>query len=107
MPHGPLRASRISGENFTRGDYVKKTIVLSILLAAGLSAQSKEHGGGQQPRGGGGGARPEVGGGHIPSRGPRPAPAQAPARAPQPTPSPRPERGQVQERAQQPNVEQR
>lgn len=59
---------------------MKKLIGLSVLFC--LAAFAQNRGGGA--RGGGGGRPAEVGGGHVPARGPEPARNPSPARAPAP-----------------------
>jgi hypothetical protein len=57
---------------------MKKIVGLSLLFFVAAFAQDKERGAAQR-----GGGRPEVGGGHIPARGPAPARAQGAARTPE------------------------
>ena len=54
---------------------MKKIVVLAVMICVAALAQDKQRGG--QSRGGG---HPEVGGGHIPDRGPAPAKASKAAR---------------------------
>jgi hypothetical protein len=61
-------------ENVQAFTSVKKLIVFSVLISVMAFAQEKGRGGGGRPA--------EVGGGHVPARGP--APMKAPARAPAP-----------------------
>jgi hypothetical protein len=55
---------------------MKKLVVLSVLVCVAAFAQDQGRGGEQR----GGGRKAEVGGGHIPARGPAPAKASKPAR---------------------------
>ena len=55
---------------------MKKLVVLSVLVCVAAFAQDQGRGGEQR----GGGRKAEVGGGHIPARGPAPARASKPAR---------------------------
>jgi hypothetical protein len=59
---------------------VRKVIWLVMLISVAAFAQDRGRGG--QSRGGG---RPEVGGGHVPPRGPERAPARVPAQSQHPT----------------------
>jgi hypothetical protein len=57
---------------------MKRLLTVSVLIGVAAFAQEKGRGGGGKP--------PEVGGGHVPARGP--TPTKAPAHAPAPAPAP-------------------